>query len=1086
MLQFKKWISVFVLVLLGSPLFAQFFYGTLQQFGKNRVQYTEFDWNVYRMDGFDIYYYGNDRNLPRKVALMVDRNIASLQRRLEASFDNRLQVIVFTTLSDLKQSNLISIDEVPQNGGGATRLAGSKLFVYFDGDYRNLEDQIRKALAEVMLTYIMYGDLTQSIRNSALLNLPGWFIDGLISYLSTPWTIEIDEAVREGVSNRTYKRFNRLGPEESELVGHALWHFVAETYGKNVIRSIFYMTLIERNVESGFQYVLGVEMGQLSKLFTEYYRGKYQTMLRGDRIEGEKFRRLRAGRESGELSVSSNGRYFAYIEHNLNEFRVFVHDRETNRRRRIYKGGYKIEQNRDRSFPLMDWHPNGRILAFVTEEDGFTWLYFYDTEKKKLEKKSFFGSDKINQFSYSPDGRQFVVSAVKNGQSNIYLYTILSTSYKALTSDDYTDMWPAFIRGGSEIVFASDRPDAQLEPGATNDDFNRAFDLFIYRLSEGPNQELRRVTNTPNISEIQPSEWGSGYLHFLRRGDGVRNDFLVVMDSSIAFVDTITHYEYTYDVFPVSDLTRNIRRATLSPKKGEMFYSLFFNRRHHIFVADRSDPERFVTRRKSDAEASRVPDDKPSLDSTQLEFFETIAAPDYEVDIYNYIFDESVLRELGLHQEQIARRANDQKPVLRTIQIEEPLQAGEFKLPPRRNYFLTFLQDELTFQFDNTFLNPQYQPFTGRPDASLLNPGLNGVFRLGMADLMEDYNVTLAFRTNFTPLPGASLSPNHEIFIRFANRRSRLNQESFFFRRSQIELLSSESFNRFFSHEVKQQYTYPFSPVAAVQFSGAVRMDHRLAFSRELNSLRAPTEYEFFGIARVAYIYDNVRSLGVNLMEGTRYKVFSEYYRRLDVSPSGLHTLGIDFRNYSRVHGPVVWANRVAVGTSFGPEKLIHFLGGVDNQFIPRIDESVPIAPENYIFQTLATNMRGFFQNARNGNSFAVINTELRIPLFRYLLKRPILNDFVNSFQLMPFFDVGTAWNGLSPYDEENAINRQIIDRGNIRVVINSNKEPIIAGMGIGARAQLFGYFIRVDYAHGIEDGLILPRVWHFSIGTDF
>jgi outer membrane protein assembly factor BamA len=130
--------------------------------------------------------------------------------------------------------------------------------------------------------------------------------------------------------------------------------------------------------------------------------------------------------------------------------------------------------------------------------------------------------------------------------------------------------------------------------------------------------------------------------------------------------------------------------------------------------------------------------------------------------------------------------------------------------------------------------------------------------------------------------------------------------------------------------------------------------------------------------------------------------------------------------------------------------------------------------------------MRGFFQNARNGNSFAVINTELRIPLFRYLLKRPILNDFVNSFQLMPFFDVGTAWNGLSPYDEENAINRQIIDRGNIRVVINSNKEPIIAGMGIGARAQLFGYFIRVDYAHGIEDGLILPRVWHFSIGTDF
>lgn len=1083
MANWKKWLICCVLFWQAQLSYAQFFYGTLQQFGKNRVQYTEQNWSVYRLDGFDIYYYGNDRNLPRKVALMVDRNIASLTRRLETNFNNRLQIIVFTTLSDLKESNLISIDETPQNSGGMTRLAGSKLFVHFDGDYRKLEEQIRKAIAEVMLTYTMYGDLTESIRNTALLNLPGWFIDGLISYLSTPWTIELDEAVREGVANRTYRRFNRLGPDESEVVGHALWHFISETYGKNVIRSIFYMTLVERNVESAFKYVLGTDMNQLSRMFTEYYRGKYQDMLRGDKLEGSQLKKLRAGRESGEMAVNSTGTHYAYVEHNLNEFRVFLYDKKKKRRKLIYKGGFKIDQNRDRSFPQLDWHPNGRILAFVTEEKGFTWLYFYDVNKAKLEKKNFFGVDKINQFKYSPDGRQFVLSATRNGQSNIYLYTILSTSYQALTSDDYTDMWPAFIRGGKEIVFASDRPETQLKPGSNEDHYNRAFDLFIYRLSEGPNQDLRRVTNTPGISEIQPTEWGSGYLHYLRRGEGVRNDFLVVMDSTIAFVDTITHYNYTFESFPVSELTRNIRRAGLDTKNGKMYYSVFANKRHRIFEADRSDPEGYIIRRSPIK--SQVPAPDTASQSSSLAFFDLPDA-EYEIDIYNYTFDESVLRELGLIQEKRGIRPNDQKPVFRTLTIEEPMTASEFRLPPKRNYFLSFFQDELTFQFDNTFLNPQYQTFTGRPDATMLNPGSSGVFRLGMADLMEDYMVTLAFRTNFTPLPGASLSPNHEIFLRFANNRSRLNQETFFFRRSQIELLSSETFNRFFSHEVKQQYTYPFSPVAAFQFAGAVRMDHRMAFSRDINSLRAPTNYEFFGTLRAAYIFDNVRILGTNLMQGTRYKIFSEYYRRLETSPSGLHTLGIDFRNYSQVHGPVIWANRVAIGTSFGYEKLIHFLGGVDNQFLPRIDESVPIANENYIFQTLATNMRGFFQNARNGNSFSVINSELRIPLFRYLYKRPILDEFLNTFQIVPFFDIGTAWNGLTPYVDENAINSQIIDRGNIRVVINSNKEPIIAGMGVGLRAKLLGYYVRIDYAHGIEDGLILPRVWHFSIGTDF
>ena len=79
---------------------------------------------------------------------------------------------------------------------------------------------------------------------------------------------------------------------------------------------------------------------------------------------------------------------------------------------------------------------------------------------------------------------------------------------------------------------------------------------------------------------------------------------------------------------------------------------------------------------------------------------------------------------------------------------------------------------------------------------------------------------------------------------------------------------------------------------------------------------------------------------------------------------------------------------------------------------------------ENYIFQTVVTNMRGFIQNIRNGNNFMVINSELRFPVFKYLLNRPIRNDFIANFQTVGFLDVGTAWNE-API-EENAPNNLV------------------------------------------------------------
>ncbi len=130
--------------------------------------------------------------------------------------------------------------------------------------------------------------------------------------------------------------------------------------------------------------------------------------------------------------------------------------------------------------------------------------------------------------------------------------------------------------------------------------------------------------------------------------------------------------------------------------------------------------------------------------------------------------------------------------------------------------------------------------------------------------------------------------------------------------------------------------------------------------------------------------------------------------------------------------------------------------------------------------------MRGFIQNIRNGNSFALINNELRFPVFQYLLNKPIRSDFIRNFQIVGFLDVGTAWTGKSPYANDNSFNTEVLSGNPVTVTLDRQVDPIVAGFGGGIRSRLFGYFIRSDWGWGYEDGVIREPIFYLSLGLDF
>jgi hypothetical protein len=348
-----------------------------------------------------------------------------------------------------------------------------------------------------------------------------------------------------------------------------------------------------------------------------------------------------------------------------------------------------------------------------------------------------------------------------------------------------------------------------------------------------------------------------------------------------------------------------------------------------------------------------------------------------------------------------------------------------------------------------------------------------------MSDLFEDYKVIGGFRLS------GSLD-NNDYGLRFEKLDGRLDK-IYTFQRQSLRQFVDFSALQFHTHTAEYQLRWPFNELRSIRGSIIYRNDRRVVLSTDLGTLAEPNVNTNNLGLKFEYVFDNTINKGLNLFNGTRYKLFAEYYQETKAGETDFGVIGADFRHYEKIHRDLILALRLAGNTSFGSRKLVHYLGGVDNWLFQKIDNGMPIpTDQNFVYQTLASPMRGFYVNSRNGTSFAVANAELRWPVFKYLLNKPIKSDFVENFQIVGFGDVGSAWTGTDPYSDENAFNTQVYQGNPVTVTIDNNREPIIYGYGFGLRSRVLGYFVRADWSWGIDDGMQLPRVFYLSLNLDF
>jgi hypothetical protein len=1118
---------IFVLLIISNGSLAQV---NSVEFGKNRVQYKKFKWRYYQTRNFNTYFNQGGLALGKFVAQVAEEELPQLEEFVEYGLQRRANLVVYNSFSDMKQSN-IGIGIEWQNTGGVTKLVNNKVVIYNSGDLNNVRIQVRQGIAKVLVDNLLFGDdLGEFAGNAALLDLPQWLIDGYVAYAGEPWSAKLDDQLKSELLSGEYKNFYHFAFKKPELAGHAFWRFVADNYRKDNVTYFLYLSRIYKSLNSASMRVTKKKFKELLAEFMEKETDKYQADLKGRRnqprgnvvaIEELKkdvdYYRFQAN------PIPRNNKY-AMVQYRKGIYRVILDDPAEKRKTLLKAGILNRQAEINPNYPIMAWDPKGSMLLVIYPEEGKIRMFVYDLVKKlKLNKQEIEGFQLIQDAKYMLNNNTLVMSAVKNGQSDIFTYNIKDRTVTQVTNDVYSDIDPSFAAFPNKtgILFSSNRPSGNASRADTVVPSRYRYNIFM--VDNNVKSDYRQITMLSNMKHSDaryPLLYNVNHFTFVSEENGIGNRYAGFFTTKRAGLDTL---------YLVGDeILRNP-----APKELDSTLKVWEKKEPdsvgYISITSDSSYVFPLTNYQSGLQETRGAGDNNLVSEVRregdLKFLYKLRIDDNLLKRRNVNARPTEYMKKVLEQERIEKGQamvyDSEKgkeriaPPLDTSRVQDTFQtefehdstasviAQEQQDFKRQNplaqakiydYIRRFSSEYIVSGFNNQVLVNRYQPYANGAGPVFLSNAdiLNGIIRLGTSELMEDMKFTGGFRI-------ATNLQDVDYLVQFQNLKRRLDWGLTYYRSTlnnfpifdfNDEPVKASLTNKLYSNLYQLNFAWPLDEVRSLRATLGYRND-RVVIKTNANyppALQIPDTVLNYALVRFEWVHDNTLNPALNIWNGFRYKLWTDINAKINnEQTTGRYTFNVggDARYYFPIYRNLIWAGRAAFDASWGNQKIVYYLGGVDGWIAPKFNNSNRPAPDQtYAFQSLALNMRGFKQNVANGNNAVVLNSEFRLPVFTTFFNRPVNNAFLRNFQLVQFTDLGTAWNG-----QFNGIQRPNVVYGNPPVQINiktGGVGPFVGGYGFGARSTLLGYFLRVDAAWTMDGFFIGKPIWYFAMGLDF
>ncbi len=933
-----------------------------QGFGKNKITAQRFDWHIHRTEHFDIHYYPSETNLVPIMAAIAEEAYEKHSDNFEHEIESRTPLILYKSHKDFQETNII-LQKLHEGIGGFAELFKHRVVIPFTGSLEDFREVIYHELIHIFQFDILYQKPHARIYSGEFLYSPPiWFIEGMADYFANDKDALGEMVLRDASINNNIlpltelQNFNRLSsPYLGYKMGQLAVEYLVTTYGKDKIAEIMRGLRQNRrkNIDLVFKNVIGVSLKEFDAGYQQMLRKRYWPLIEDRELPNIVSRKLTENaRFSHNIKPvwSPSGDIVAYITANEGFLEIVLMSSRTGKTldritKRFFRNKYEEIRTDSSGFDRsLAWSPNGDHIAFIGKHHDANYLIEVNILTHKLTHYVKLDYDSANSPSYNGSGDRIVFTALKEGQTDLYIIDLDTDSISRLTRDSFNDTHPSWHPNRNTIIYASEREHK-----------NR---LVLIDLDKKTEQKL-----TDNATNAISPIWMSD-------GESV----LFCADRSGVY-DAYKLHIATKETTRLTNLITGCSNPSFSPDGKRLLFSAYQDGKYDICV----------------------------MNSDKI-LNENVEIPEFT-------------------SEQIA------------INIDSDVSQRNYRIA-RRKY-----STRNSFRFDAIF--PQFSYGADgllRSQIQMSASDMLGNHRVELSVikqsggyLVPDFIAQYGYLTNRADV--GVVAYNYHQYHRLSSLR---NQTGILQRITGGGAFLSYPFNRY--NRLDLQYSMYTTP-----------------FSYNFDTVNPVEFYDrgFLSMGSIAFVSDNTMWREFAPFRGTRYRFEIERSFPVLGSELALTNTILDIRKYIGLGRRSTIATRLLLGGSFGADKSLFYLGGIDS-------------------------LRGYDYEDFVGSRVGLFNIELRVPFIDVLYFGWPLRWSIGGIGGVLFMDIGGTW-ADELYSSENPF--KIIHRERRRYRLADVQGSI--GLGMRLRLGLFS----LDFAAARHTDLASIKQgvkYHIGLGQAF
>ena len=465
--------AVLVAALGLSPCLASAQTPFVPYFGKNQVRYTNFQWQIYTTDHFEIYYYPEIEQHLERVAGYAESAYQHISSELKYDLAFKVALILFKTSSEFQQQNVIP--GAAQEGVGAfAEPMRTRIVMPLDEP----PDLLYRLIVHE-LTHQFEFDIipTSLIRRS----VPLWVNEGLSDYMTGIWRPLDLMTVRDAAVADIVPKMSKLeGYTQTGSVrmvynlGHALFEFVESRWGKEGLRQ--YLFSLRKSVigggEDAYMEAFKLTPEEFDQQFDKYLKDRFKPFRDKER-PADYGRNLAPDPEdsvfigAASIEPSPSGDLIAMVTGNRRDREmdiVLMSATDGSIIRNLTNG---FDQDRGFEFiiqpgmrfntvPWLSWAPSGDQIAYFVRSEKWRTLILQNVLNRDIEQRVELRTvDDPESPDISPDGRKVAFAALQDGVGDIFVVDLATRKVINLTKDGFADSGPTWSPDGRSLVYVA-------------------------------------------------------------------------------------------------------------------------------------------------------------------------------------------------------------------------------------------------------------------------------------------------------------------------------------------------------------------------------------------------------------------------------------------------------------------------------------------------------------------------------------------------------------------------------------------------------------------------------------------------------